>query len=114
MSLGQVLSLYIFSQLNNILDVDECMRKGICPGKCLNTLGSYECECGAGLRKGSVKNTCEGNALLLCAKQNVCSSLATFACMSEDTINYSRYLQLTITIRKIENFVRKCCKMMKI
>ncbi|CAB4033254.1 signal peptide, CUB and EGF-like domain-containing 3 isoform X1, partial [Paramuricea clavata] len=48
--------------------VDECRKKGICEGKCINTVGSYRCKCPSGLSKGRVKNTCED--IDECARNN--------------------------------------------
>lgn len=29
--------------MSHCLDVNECMEKGLCPGHCENTIGSYTC-----------------------------------------------------------------------
>ena len=61
------------------------MRKGICSaGKCINTVGSYVCECGPGLQKGPDKNTCTGKYFscnyYYMANMNFVLSFATFVC----------------------------------
>ncbi|KAL8617136.1 hypothetical protein ACOMHN_014306 [Nucella lapillus] len=41
-------------------DIDECRDKAPCPGECINTPGSYQCDCHApGYRPSSVPTVCE-------------------------------------------------------
>lgn len=35
--------------LSCLLDIDEC-RRGVCEGKCVNTVGSFYCQCEKGYR----------------------------------------------------------------
>ncbi|XP_076446162.1 uncharacterized protein LOC143283746 [Babylonia areolata] len=42
------------------LDIDECRDKDPCPGECINTAGSYQCDCNTpGYRPSSVPTVCE-------------------------------------------------------
>ena len=43
------------------VDVNECSEgTHVCQGVCDNTLGSYQCMCGAGFTLSSDGHTCEG------------------------------------------------------
>lgn len=44
-----------------LIDIDECLTPGICiNGRCINTEGSYRCECLAGLAVGPDGRSCVG------------------------------------------------------
>lgn len=47
---------------NSVLDVDECESSGICGAmsKCVNTEGSYRCECLPGFRAAGPGRQCRG------------------------------------------------------
>ena len=50
------------------LDVDECLRRGICQnGFCVNEVGGYRCECATGYEPSSDKKRCLGeyNSILV-------------------------------------------------
>lgn len=40
-------------------DIDECLEYGTCPQACMNTKGSYHCDCAQGYRKVGTGNQCE-------------------------------------------------------
>lgn len=49
--------MYVFI----LIDIDECLTPGICiNGRCINTEGSYRCECLAGLAVGPDGRSCVG------------------------------------------------------
>lgn len=44
-----------------LIDIDECLNPGTCiNGRCINTEGSYRCECLAGLTVGPDGRSCVG------------------------------------------------------
>ena len=45
-----------------IVDIDECLDPAIhhCGQQCVNTRGSFYCECGEGYRLSANRRTCEG------------------------------------------------------
>lgn len=47
-----------------VTDVDECEAvPGVCHGGiCLNTIGSYRCDCREGFQRNLISNTCEGQS----------------------------------------------------
>lgn len=48
-------------------DTDECRTPGVCMnGQCVNTQGSFRCECFAGLTVGIDGRTCVGKSTLAC------------------------------------------------
>lgn len=55
-----LLTSYVFLSLP--LDENECRTKpGICEnGRCVNTIGSYTCECGEGFQPDSTHTQCLG------------------------------------------------------
>jgi hypothetical protein len=78
----------------NFLDVDECIRGKTCQGKCINTLGSYRCECGAGLQQGYDKNSCQGKYLSFfpcscCYMANITFALGLrVSCADQDRLHH--------------------------
>ena len=46
------------------IDIDECINKTLaCPSDndiCINTYGSYECECNKGYSRNATNGLCEG------------------------------------------------------
>ena len=56
------------------LDIDECGISGLggmCSQVCVNTPGSYECQCNIGYRLSSDGFTCEG--IYIATTHNICS-----------------------------------------
>ncbi|CAG5114870.1 unnamed protein product, partial [Candidula unifasciata] len=53
--------------------IDECRQRGLCPAmsKCLNTVGSYQCQCNTGYRL---------NGSSLCEDIDECNKTSTFTC----------------------------------
>jgi len=51
-----------------MLDVNECEAiPGLCfRGRCVNSVGSYSCQCDRGLRRNVRTSLCEGKALSVC------------------------------------------------
>ena len=51
---------------NNFSDVDECIEDGLCKGNktCVNTFGSYKCQCAVGFYAVYEQN-CTGEMLKL-------------------------------------------------
>ena len=45
-------------------DVDEC-KSSVCPSSmsCINTFGSFTCDCGSGQQYDAIKKKCIGNHL---------------------------------------------------
>ena len=43
-------------------DINECLEEDVCPAgsRCMNTIGSYTCTCGAGYFLFTKNNTCSG------------------------------------------------------
>ena len=47
--------------LFNILDINECLKdNGGCNGRCVNTFGSYKCECSVGFQNNEKDEICRG------------------------------------------------------
>ena len=47
----------------NYIDIDECLiNNGTCEDICINTKGSFYCQCSTGLALSADNRTCEGNA----------------------------------------------------
>lgn len=69
--------IYIYA-----LDIDECGIPGLggmCSQICVNTPGSYECQCNNGYRLSSDGFTCEG--IYIATAHNICSmALGDDAC----------------------------------
>ena len=56
-------SLLLHTYTSQYLDVDECEMSelgGMCSQTCVNTPGSYECQCNISYRLSSDGFTCEG------------------------------------------------------
>lgn len=53
---------FIFITITSVLDIDECERTpGLCRGGvCINTPGSFKCECPPGHELASDKQSCKG------------------------------------------------------
>ena len=46
---------------SNLLDIDECSENAdSCSDVCVNTKGSYKCQCSVGYTLGSDGTTCNG------------------------------------------------------
>lgn len=64
--MNKILKIYIFSlchlwSLFCVSDVNECVRdNGGCSDICINTPGSFRCECESGFKLGNDERTCEG------------------------------------------------------
>ena len=43
-----------------VADIDECRNDSLCSDRCLNTEGSYQCECFAGYALQLNRHDCEG------------------------------------------------------
>ena len=57
----------IFSVFFLLLDVNECLdNKGNCSDNCINTPGSYHCECPTGYILQPNKRDCEGEYTYIC------------------------------------------------
>ena len=54
-------------------DIDECQSNSTnsCQFACVNTLGSYRCECPVGYRLGADGKNCQGNVSLNQLRLNV-------------------------------------------
>lgn len=53
--------MYVLMCVFILIDIDECLTPGICiNGRCVNTEGSYRCECLAGLAVGPDGRSCLG------------------------------------------------------
>ena len=48
-----------------ILDIDECQLSNICNQSCINTGGSYYCDCESGYQLTTDNSTCRGKQLKL-------------------------------------------------
>ncbi len=49
-----------------VLDRNECIETpDVCPQKCINTPGSYKCQCWNGFRWNKEKKTCQGILLYI-------------------------------------------------
>lgn len=47
----------------SLTDIDECQTPGVCMnGRCVNTQGSFRCECFAGLTVGVSGRICVGKS----------------------------------------------------
>ena len=56
-----LLGIYHIIYIELYLDVNECtVDNGGCEGTCVNTFGSFHCECGDGLKISSNNKTCQG------------------------------------------------------
>ena len=57
-----VVSLYMMLCFNISSDIDECKLYG-CPSSmaCINTIGSFTCDCGSGRQYDVAQKTCVGN-----------------------------------------------------
>ena len=47
-----------------LADVDECKDTTTCSVRCVNTIGSYKCECNAGYRLADNKKDCTGMSVM--------------------------------------------------
>lgn len=67
-------------------DRDECEQPSICQGqRCINTLGSYHCQCKEGFAMGP-RGQCEGKA---CCSQFVCASSLPCAWLNTSFTHHS-------------------------
>ena len=49
------------STVHSVLDINECEFEGICDnGYCVNTVGSFRCDCSPGYRPNVFTHVCEG------------------------------------------------------
>jgi len=63
-------SVYCVVQSGNVyllfcvIDVDECSDPSVCPApiSCINTVGSYKCDCGIGFMFNAEDQRCVGKA----------------------------------------------------
>ena len=52
--------LYAYSNLFLFLDIDECINRPCRNGRCINSEGSFKCECQPGFTLGADGKTCLG------------------------------------------------------
>jgi len=46
--------------ISSPIDINECKEKNVCSDICVNTPGSYQCECEKGYKLGRDGRTCKG------------------------------------------------------
>lgn len=67
---GLVVALFILCE-SSPTDIDECEElNGGCQQMCVNTLGSYHCECNEGFRIHADARTCIGKIVTVTCNQS--------------------------------------------
>ena len=57
-----------------LTDINECQNNnGGCDQKCLNSVGSYQCDCFKGYKYDKQTNRCNGKSLLFCNLKKIFS-----------------------------------------
>ena len=57
---------YDYGNYINTIDIDECLvNNGTCENICINTEGSFYCQCSTGLELSADNRTCEGKLKLM-------------------------------------------------